>query len=532
MKEKLLNTNAYLGVLGILIVYHFLSNITWIALSTAPVPWDQAGHTRLALQFADYFTSFGFLRIIDYFSISTYYPPLIHTIVGILTIFFGHPVQTGEIVISLFFGASIFLIYVYALDLFKNERIALLSALIFSFLPIIYEHSRWFLLEIPQVTFLLLCLIFLNRSRNFSDKRNVMYFFISLGLAALTKWTSLVYIFVPFIISAYYLIKSLNENKNISKSLIFKYLLIFILITAPWYLINLSTFLSQSLPNLQGESSDPASILTLQNFLFYLQLFINFQVTLFLSLIFLIASIYFFLKNKNPHRLMFGTTIIFIYLLFSIISNKDWRYTLPILPFVAIILGVFLNFVSEKFKIMGKIAVILITLILISYHIILSFRPPALSYQKAIKIPIIGWIDYININDNLAHSYNKDEWPQRNILTSLKPINERTWILCLVDQERFNPGNLFLERDMLGMRNFEVESPPPLVFETDEESKSYLLKFSYVLIAEDKLGNPATRNIEVFHQLKDAVERKASGFKKTKKYKLPNGDKLDLYERP
>lgn len=531
MKEKLQNPSIYLGILGILIAYHLLSNITWIALSTAPVPWDQAGHTRLALQFADYFTSFGFLRIIDYFSISTYYPPLIHTIVGILTILFGHPTQTAEIVISLFFGFSIFLIYVYALDLFKSEKIALLGALIFSFLPIIYEHSRWFLLEIPQITFLLLCLIFLNRSGNFSDKRNVMYFFISLGLAALTKWTSLVYIFVPFMISASYWIRSLNEHKNISKSPLFRYLLIFIVITAPWYLINFSTFISKSLPNLQGESSDPANIRSLQNFVFYLQLFINFQVTLFVSLIFLIASVYFFLIHKNRYKLLFGGTIFFIYLLFSLISNKDWRYTLPVLPFVAIILGVFLNYMLEKFKITGKTVVLLFILILISYHIILSFRPLTLTYQRAIKVPIIGWIDYININDNLSHAYNRSIWPQKEILTKLRPINQRTWILCLVDQERFNPGNLFLERDTLGMRNFEIESPPPLVFETEEESKAYLLKFSYVLIAEDKLGNPATRNIEVFYQLKNSVERKDSGFKKTKKYNLPNGDKLILYER-
>lgn len=531
MKEKILKPNVYLGFLVLLITYHLLANFTWIAATTAPIPWDQAGHTRLAIQFADYFTSLGFLRIIDYFSISTYYPPLIHTIVGILIIFFGHPVQTGEIVITLFFGISILLTYIYALDLFKNERAALLSAAIYSFLPIVYEHSRWFLLEIPQIAFLLLCLIFLNRSRNFSNKKNTMYFFIALGFAALTKWTSLVYIFIPFIISAYYWARSINEHKSISKSPVFKYPLLFFIITSPWYLINLSTFLSQSLPNLQGESSDPASLLSIQNFIFYLHLFMNFQVTFFISLIFLLASTYFFIKNKNPHRLMFGATIIFIYLLFSIISNKDWRYTLPILPFVAIILGVFLNFMSEKLKFIGKIAALIVILFLAGYHILLSFRPIDLTYQRAVKIPIVGWVDYININDNLAHAYNRSVWPQKEILTSLKPINNRTWILCLVDQERFNPGNLFLERDILGMRNFEIESPPRSTFETEEESESYLLKFSYVLIAEDKVGNPATRNIAVFFQLKDAVEKKASGFKKIHTYHLPNGDKLDLYER-
>lgn len=529
MKEKLLKQNVYLGFLVLLTTYHLLANFTWIAATTAPVPWDQAGHTRLAIQFADYFTSLGFLRIIDYFSISTYYPPLIHTIVGILIIFFGHPIQTGEIVITLFFGLSIFLIYVYSLDLFKNNRIALISAVIFSFLPIIYEHSRWFLLEIPQITFLLLCLIFLHRSRYFSDKKNTMYFFIALGFAALTKWTSLVYIFIPFIISAVHWYKNAAEHKNISKNSFFKYIFIFFLITAPWYLINFSTFISQSLPNLQGESSDPSKIMSVQNFIFYIYLFINFQTTIYLATIFIIATFYFFIKKKTDQKILFGTTMLFIYLVFSLISNKDWRYTLPILPFAAIIIAVFLDYIWDKLRVIGKVLIIILILFLISYHFLLSFRPQALTYQKAIKIPIVGWIDYINLNNNLVHAYDTSHWPQDQILSKLN-VSRRKWFLCLVDQEKFNCSNLVLEREILGLKELNIEPPPTSNFSDEESANSYLDKYSYVLVTEEKIDNPANRNVNVFLQLKNAVKQKDSGFKKTKTYHLPNGDKVDLYE--
>lgn len=529
MRNKLLKPDIYLCLLIGLIAYHLLSNLLWISLSTAPIPWDQAGHTRLAIQFSEYFQSLGILKPINYFSISTYYPPLIHSIVGFFIIIFDRPIETGEIVINLFFGASIFLVFQYAYCLFKSRRTALISAFIYSLLPIIFEHSRWFLLEIPQITFLLLALIFLHKSRNFMDKKNTMYFFIALALAALTKWTSLVYILIPFLISFYHWMKINNEHKNNSINYILKYLLVFFIVTVPWYIINFSTFVSQSLPNLKGESSDPTTLASIQNFTYYIYLLVNFQMTLYVAAIFLVSSIYFFAIKKSDHKLLLGGTILFIYLLFSFISNKDWRYTMPILPFAAIIMGVFLNDLIVKFKYFGYFLLLSLFLFLFSLHGVLSFRPQELSYQKAVKIPVLGWIDYININDSLVHTYNQVLWPQNEILSDLN-VDRRKWFLCLVDQERFNCSNLVLEREIMKLIELNIEPPPVSGIDDDSSAYSKLSKFSYVLTVENKIGNPATRNLNIILRLKTAVEN-SSDFKKIKEYELPNGDRAFLYER-
>jgi 4-amino-4-deoxy-L-arabinose transferase-like glycosyltransferase len=511
----------------LLIAYHIVTNFIWIANSTAPLPWDQAGHTRLAIQFADYFKTLGFLRIIDYFTISTYYPPLIHTIVGLFIVFFGHPVQMGEITVTVFFAISIFLVYIYALDLFKRSSIALISAIAFSFCPIVFELSRWFLLEIPLLAFLLASFICLNRSKTFSDSKYTKYFFIFAALAVITKWLALVYLAFP---TALVLFKWLKIRSEYSKENLLRYSGVFLLISIPWYAMNLINLINQALPNLQGESSDPSHILSFQNFIFYIYILINFQLTLFLAIIFIIGAGYFFLKSKSEHKLLIGGFILFIYLVFSFISNKDWRYTMPILPFAAMIIGFCLIKLRDNFRIVGNVAILLTILFLISYHLLLSFRPLNFHYQRAIDFPVIGWIDYVNINDNLAHAYNNTQWPQNEILLSI-PNNEKSLILCLVDQERFNYGDLSLERDLLGLKEIDVETPPSTVFSNQQEIQNYLSNFSYAVITNRDIVNPATRNGAVFMQLKNYIQNQNMEFTKIKSYTLPNGDILDLYQR-
>src|SRR3990167_3653252 len=108
--RKLFFSDFYSALLISLLLFHFLANLLWIFLDTAPIPWDQAGHTRIAFHFANFIKDLGFLRIVDYFSLSSYYPPLVHTIAALPILIFGHPVDIGQIVVSVFFSLSIALV--------------------------------------------------------------------------------------------------------------------------------------------------------------------------------------------------------------------------------------------------------------------------------------------------------------------------------------------------------------------------------------------------------------------------------------
>jgi len=527
MEDIFLKPKKILFFVFLLIAYHLNINLIWITNSTAPLPWDQAGHTREAIQFANYFSSFGFLRIVDYFSISTFYPPLLHTIVGLLIVFFGHPVQTGEITVTLFFTVSILLVFIYALDLFKRPSIALVSAIVYSFMPIIVEHSRWMLIEIPVLTFVLASLICLNRSKIFSNNRYTQLFFIFAALALVTKWLAFVYLTFPV---ALVLFKWLKNHDRVPLERLTKPVLIFLLIALPWYIINSKEFINGALTYYQGAGSVPSHVLSFQNFIYYIYLFINFQLSMFPAIIFIIGLIYFVLKFKSEQKLLVGGSILFIYLTFSLILNKDWRYTMPVVPFAAMIIGICLVKFRDKFKNVGSIAIFLVIFFLIGYHLILSFRPLDYHYQRAIQFPIVGWIDYVNINDILVHAANNTNWPQKQILLSI-PSNKPASILCLIDQERFNFGNFSLQRDLLGLSQIEIGSPPTTTFPNQQAIRTYLSTFSYVAITNKDVVYVATRNIPVFMQLANYVRNQNTEFTKINSYALPNGDILDLYQK-
>lgn len=372
-----------------LCIFYLSTNLLWLFLNNSPLPWDQAGHTRLAIQFADFFKSFGFLKIVNYFSLSNYYPPLIHTIVAFFIILFGHPVYMGGLVITLFFITSIILVYKYTKELINNEQVGIFAAIIYSFFPIIFEHSRWFLLEIPLLTFILFSLLYLNRSKNLTEPKSTFKFFIFATLSVLTKWLSLIYLFIPLAFAFYRFLKEPNKNTE-GKNATINGIGFFIIFTLPWYLINLSSLLHTVPPNLKGESSDPSILFSLKNIFFYLYLFVNFQVTALLGFLFLIALIYYFLKKKEKKGLIFSF-ILFNYIIFTIIPNKDWRYTIPILPFVALIISSFVIDIYKKIKLFGKLVIFILLAFQISYFMLLSFRSPLnFTYQKAVNLPLIG----------------------------------------------------------------------------------------------------------------------------------------------
>src|SRR3989344_3019632 len=98
LRKRITQLDTYDKLLLALCGFHLLANIVWILLSTAPLPWDQAGHTRTAILFADFFKSLDLLNIQRFMSISSYYPPFIHIVISFFILVFGNPVFAGGVV--------------------------------------------------------------------------------------------------------------------------------------------------------------------------------------------------------------------------------------------------------------------------------------------------------------------------------------------------------------------------------------------------------------------------------------------------
>lgn len=516
-------------LLYLLLIFHFLANLVWILFNKSPLAWDQAGHTLISLDFVDFFKG---ISQINFFQISNYYPPFVHIVVALIMIFTSPLLLIGPLVVTIFFIMAISFLYLYTKEIFNDEKIAMFSACFFSFLPVVYDQSRNFLLEIPLVALILGSLYFLEKSKKFSNFRNSLFATILLCFALLTKWVAIVYLFIPVI----FLFK-LSRLKNLALSFG-----VVVLISLPWYFVNFTNILNRVKVSSLAETADPQALFSLQNFTYYLQVLINFYLT-WLGMALLLLAIPVLIYFKREKGILITAIIVFIYLIFTMIPNKDPRYILPILPFASIAIAYFLVKIIDKNKYLGILITCFTSIYYLVYFFCLSFgvpfSPSEIDYQRAIKLPVIGWVDYINLSKNtsgyLAPKFETIVWPQKQIITDLGSENQDTpiKILVLVDKKELNAKNLELYQKIEKNTFIKFWGPYDLnPFSEVSKMEGYLAYFDYVLIPDKSFGpEGALRHLAVLTQLKEYIVH--LGLKQIgliKQYNLPDGDSLFVYE--
>lgn len=515
--------------LYLLLVFHLLANLIWVLLDKSPLAWDQAGHTLISLNFVDFFKG---QSQVNFFQISDYYPPLAHMIVALIMIFTGPLLLIGPLVVTGFFLMAISFLYLYTKEVFNDEKVALFSACFFSFLPAVYGQSRNFLLEIPLVAFILGSLYFLEKSKKFSNLKSSLFAAILLGFALLTKWVAIVYLLIPVITSF-----KLSRLKNLSLSFG-----AIVLISLPWYLVNFTSILNRAKVSFTAETADPQVLFSLQNFIYYLQILANFHLT-WLGMILLLLAIPALIYFKKKRGILITAVIVFIYLIFTLIPNKDPRYILPMLPFASIAIAYFLVKIIDKNKYLGILITFLVGFYYLMYFFCLSFgiplNPQEIDYQKAIKLPVIGWVDYINLGKKtsgyLAPKFETMSWPQKQIITDLGSKNPDilTKILVLVDKSELNAKNLELYQKEQQSYFIKFWGPYDLgLFSEVSKMEGYLAYFDYVLIPDKNFGpEGALRHLPVLKQLKEyLINSSFERVESVKQYNLPDGDSLFVYE--
>src|SRR3989344_5971445 len=470
---KMGKLSIYGFLLTLLCLFHLVTNLIWINLNKLPFPWDQAGHTIIAYKFADYFQGKGNYSFLN---ISDYYPPLTHILVSILMLIFGREPKIGPILVTGFFITSIVLLYLYTKLVFKNSLVAFVASLFYSFLPFVDNLSRYFLLEIPLVTATLATLYFLEKSKNFSVKKYVYLFAIFAGSALLIKWAALIYLAIPILVILYeiykqslqsHAVKEKEDKREIFKNIFTAGVIIF-LMNFLWYITNLEVILNSLKITSTAEESDPGSILSLNNFIFYFHHMFNFQLT-WVGMIVFLCSIPAFITSEKRKGLLLFLNMLFIYLTFSFIGNKDLRYIIILAPLSSIIV----SFGIIKFFSFEKLLAFIISGILIAYYLINFFSlgfgfpvdPITANSRKTVFIPVLGGIDLINLASDssflLAPKYSPTIWPNLVIADEMSKHNpsQKIKILIIAEKPFFNQVNMELARRQLNKDKIEFFAP-------------------------------------------------------------------------
>src|SRR3989344_7984076 len=186
-----------IDLLLLLLFFHLVGNIIWIKLNNAPPAWDEAYNTMRSLDYTHVLENlllgkFDMRGFVDAFV--DYYGPLVRIMTAIILFLFSPHVKLAQFMATPFFLGTIVLVYMIGKELYKNEWTGLFAAFLFSFYQVMYDNSRWLLLDIPMTFFTLLSVYFFIKSNYFEDRKYTILSFIATMLSVLTKFQGFIYL--------------------------------------------------------------------------------------------------------------------------------------------------------------------------------------------------------------------------------------------------------------------------------------------------------------------------------------------------
>lgn len=530
--------------LFLLLLFHTLLFLTFQYLDHAYQTWDSAGHIALSFRMANeikgivsHVPNTSFTNLIK---ISNYYPPFVQLLGAFFSLLFGYSSKLLLIIPFVFFVVAIVFTYKIALALSTDKKLALFVAIIFSLFPQVVAQSRVFLLDIPLTALILVATYYLLISNNFRKAIPTLLFFLFAGLAQITKWYAFVYFVVPAgIIFVNLLWESLKARVFPAKALLAVVggLVIAFLICFPWYFLNYKDLLALSSIFSQGEVDDP-NILSFASITFYPVLIGTFQL-LFLPTVFLVLGLIYFLFKKPKQGFSYLLYIFVPLAVFTLISNKNLRYILPLTPIFSYILVTFVFEIDKRFKIVKYITAgyLLVGTLFLSFNHLDVNSPLLKPLSFVFAGPnYIAWTKSTTSFD----AYDPNYYAIGDILDFIyKDANKYganpLGIANLSDSQKFSAATFEMLRLEKHMNN--VYLPVPYFqfdnFASDYDMDSFLTNSGaeYVIVPNNP-GPSGLRNYQALKQLSEYLTSNRNIlYTLVKEFDFPESIKVYVYKR-
>ncbi len=239
------NRNSFLVYICLfaIMLFHLANNIVWHKVDTS-LPVSDAGF-HIGTCYKMYHTIKDPQSTLwDIAKVDIYYPPLLYLSASGFMFMFGTDMDLILISLSLFFLILIASAYLLGAQC-SGAWGGLLAAFVTSMVPRLYGYSRQSLTEIPYTAFTLLAIYFLYKSDGFSSRRYSILAGFAIGLAMLSKWSCIFFLWFPVAYSLYLAItrrhprlpSKANLLQALFATLLFGVLSYFIYISYPSYLL-------------------------------------------------------------------------------------------------------------------------------------------------------------------------------------------------------------------------------------------------------------------------------------------------------
>jgi 4-amino-4-deoxy-L-arabinose transferase-like glycosyltransferase len=335
------------AALALLVVAIAALNQIWISTETRPPHWDMARHLGDSLV---YYHAFAGLHPLQWLELYTYYPPLTSWVADAFYAVFGTGTKTAILSNAVFVAILAGSTYGIGRRLW-SRRVGLLAAVVLLCTPVLVTNFKEFMLDAPLTAIVALALYLLIRSESFSRLGPSLLLGLVCGLGMLTKWTFPLFMAVPLIVAGIAAVVNAARARSPTPVInIAAAALIAFAVSGLWYLHNW-TQLHHDLnyyvgPAAVGKAPPVASLASLG---FYLWALLKFQLFVIPFLLLAVGLVFVFARRDVAARNLYPVLLIIgSYAISSLLRNKDVRYTLPMLPAIAVVAVSWLELLAQR----------------------------------------------------------------------------------------------------------------------------------------------------------------------------------------
>jgi Dolichyl-phosphate-mannose-protein mannosyltransferase len=336
--------------LGLLVAVITALNQLWLTLENRPPHWDEARHLKLALVYRDLWSG------LDWLTQYHLYPPFVYWVADAFYAIFGTDDEWAAVLSqSVFLTVLAFSTYGLGRRLW-SRRVGLLSAFFVVMSPMVISQFKDFMTDVPLVAMTACALYMLVRCEAFSARGASVAFGVACGFGLLTKW---VFAFVFVLPVAYALVaavrwtltsRSWSRVVNLGGAAAAT-----ALIAGPWYASNFDdlraeaerTRFSGTAAVIEGDPPvvSPASVL------WYAWNLLSNQLYLLPFLLFVCGVVLLFRRPGAARRNVYPVLLIAsCYVSFTLLENKDARYSEPMLVGVAVVATYWLDTLRPRLR--------------------------------------------------------------------------------------------------------------------------------------------------------------------------------------
>jgi len=370
----------------------------WLARDRRPPEWDHANHLERAVACAGDLAR-GDVRAI--LARSAFYPPLVTCVAALAYRFWPSDVAAAQAVVLAFLGLGMAAVYALGRRLAGGAE-GVVAALVFGSAPFTVFSSLRFQLDLPLASMVAFAVAILLRTEASERLRWSLALGLALGLGMLTKPP-----FAAYVLPALALVVARVRTRRALASVLLAGLLGAVL-ALPWYgprLLGMAPDVAARAYR-QAAESGHAEPLTATALAFYPRWFVP-QFGLVATLLCAIGVVR---AAARRHGLLLVGVLAPLALL-TVIQNKNLRYTLPLLPFAAVLAGVGFGALRGHVRAFALAALVACAAVQVSAT---AFGVPPSPTLPGLGVPLL-----------LASPPSLDDWRHREILALLEQDSRR-----------------------------------------------------------------------------------------------------------